>query len=299
MDYIGILKKSYQISIKNKFLWIFGILAGGYGGFRGFNVGSGFGGNSQDSEKLNKFFNSFDFNAFWSVYGGLIITLISILIILGIIFAIVGIISQGALVSSVNKIDASEKADFKTGWKIGWHHFWRIFALGLVFGLVVLISLTVLILPTVIFVVTHLVPLAVIWGILVFLICLFLWILIGVISPYALRFLVIKDSGIIESIRQALRLFRHNFGHIIIMYLLLMVVGVAVGIGAIIAVVIVLGIFALIGLGLWLLSPIPAIIFATIAGICFIVAITIFSGAYNTFTSSVITLTYRDLIKNR
>lgn len=298
MDYIGILKKSYQISIKNKFLWIFGILAGGYGGFQGFGGSfNSFNSGGTDRGKIDKVINSFDFNTFWSHYAGLVIGLIVFFVVLGIIFTIIGIIFQGALIGSVAKIDADEKANFKTGWRIGWHHFWRIFALGLIYGLIVFISLTILIVPTIIFVLIHLVPLAVIWGILIFLICLFLWIILGIISPYSLRFLVIKDSGIVESIREAWRLLRHNFGHIIVMYLLLMVVGMVVGVGLLIAIVVILGIFALIGLGLWLLSPIPAIIFAVIAGICFFVAVAIFSGFYNTLTSSVITLTYRNLTK--
>ena len=298
MDYIGIMKKSYQISIKNKFLWIFGILAGGYGGFQGWGGSfNSFNSGNTDRGKIDKIFNSFDFNTFWGNYGGLIITLIGLFVLIGIIFAVLGIISQGALIGSVAKIDSEEKANFKIGFRVGWHHFWRVFALGLVYGLIVFASLIILIVPIVIFATTHLVPLAVVWGILVFLACLFLWVVMGIISPFSLRFLILKESGIIESIREAWWLLRHNFGHIIIMYLLLMAVGIAVGIGLVIAIVLVLAILVLIGLGLWLLSPIPAIIFAIVAGICFMVAIMIFSGAYNTFTSSVITLTYRDLVK--
>lgn len=300
MDYIGILKKAYRISIKNKFLWIFGILAGGYGGFQGFGGSfNSFNSGSADREQFDKFFNSFDFNVFWGNYGGLIITLIGLFVLIGIIFAILGIISQGALISSVGKIDAGEKADFKTGWKIGWHQFWRVFALSLIYGLVVFISLTILIVPTVIFTVTHLVVLAVIWGILVFLVCLFLWIVIGIISPYSLRILVIEKTRIIESIRESLRLLRHNLGHIIIMYLLLMGVGIVVGIGLVIAIFFILLVLVLIGLGLWLINPIPTYIFAGLAGICFVVLMMVFSGFYNTFTSSVITLTYRNLVKDR
>lgn len=297
MDYFGILKRAYHITIKNKFLWIFGILAGGAGGMRGFNFGSGFSGNEQDFQKLSDSFNSFDFNAFWSHYGVLILGIFGFLVILGLVLAVVSIICQGALVGSVDKIEKNEKTDFVTGWKIGWHQFWRIFALGLIFALAVFVSLTILIVPVIIFVVTSLIPLAIVWGILFFLVCLFFWIVISIISPYALRVLVLENVGIIESIKRALKLLRHRFGNIVIMYLLLMVVGMAVGVGLVIAILFVLGIFVLLGLGLWLINPIPAIIFWVIAGTCFVVAWVIFSGAYQAYYSSVITLTYREIIK--
>lgn len=295
MDYFGIIKKAYEITIKHKFLWIFGILAGGYGGFRGFNSSY-----SANGTEWSQTFNKIDaskFTNFWDTWGVLIITLAVIVAIFGLIMFILNIISQGALVGSVTKLSKNEKADFKTGFGIGAHQFWRVLGISILFGLMILASATIWILPTILFVVTKVYIIAVIWGMLLFFVCLAFWILIGVIFPYSIRIVVLEKFGIYQSIREGLHFMRENLKEVIVIYLLLIAIGITYGIGLVLAILLVGGLLAAIGFGIYLASSVVAIGYAIIAVLAVVISIIIISGIYNSFTSSVITLTYLELNK--
>jgi len=296
MDYLAIIKKAYQITLKNKFLWIFGILAGGYGGLRTFNVGSP---NYQtSSEDFSKAFPAFDWASFWANYGGLILTLLVILAILAIIMFILNVISQGALVGSVDKLSEGQKSNFKDGFRTGAHQFWRILGMSIIYLLMILASLIVLVGPIVISVINKLYIIAVIWGGLLFFVCLAFWILVGLIYPYSLRVIVLKTYGVWESIRDSLHFFRDHWKEVVVIYLLLLAIGLGFGIALVFGILIVGGILLALGLGIWLASPLVAVIYGFLAGLTFFIALVVISGGYNAFSSAALTLTYNHLVKN-
>ncbi len=296
MDYFGIIKKAYEITIKHKFLWIFGILAGGIGGFKGsnsFNYSAG-------GADFQQTFNNVDatkLEQFWTIWGGMIVTVIVILGALGLVFFILNIISQGALVGSTEKISKNEKANFKTGFGIGSHQFWRVLGMLILYGLMILASAAIWILPTILFVITKVYIMAIIWGLLLFFVCLAFWILIGVISPYSIRVVVLEKFGIFQSIRESLHFVRNNLKEVILIYLLLFAIGIGFGIALILAILIVGGLLLAIGFGVYLASLLVTIGYGIVAGLALFIAIMIISGIYNAFTSSVITLTYLELNK--
>lgn len=162
MDYIGIVKKAYHLTIKHKFLWIFGILAGGFGGFQGFN--SNFSSNSTDWAKFTNKMPYPTFAAFWEVWGALILTIAAICAVIGIGLFILNIASQGALIGSVDDLDKGKKGNFGDGLKIGFRHFWRILGVILLYGLMILASIVVWLGPSILLVVFGQVALAIIWG---------------------------------------------------------------------------------------------------------------------------------------
>jgi len=304
MDYFGIIKKSYEITIKHKFLWIFGILAGGYGGIKSFNAG--FSNYSFDSSSfrgdgwtkiLGHPLGSADIAAFWTNYGGIIIGTALILFIITVAFFILNLISQGALVSSVDKISAGQKANFKEGFRLGAKQFWRIWAVAIIYLLMILASLSVWIIPIGVLVITGANMIAAIWGILLFFVCLAFWILIGIISPYSLRVVVLEKKSIWQSIRQSLHFFRDNWVSVLLMYLLLLALGIAFGLALALGILITVAILLAIGYGLYLATLIGAIIYGAIVGFAVLIAIAVISGAYNTFYSSALTLTYNHLAK--
>lgn len=294
MDYFGIVKHAFKLTLKNKFLWIFGILAGGSAGFSGMNFNMPM--TSSSSANWSKMFDNsgstFDYASFWANYGVMILILLVIFGLISIVFFILNLVSQAALVKSVEKIDKQEKIDFYIGFNKGWHQFWRIWGMNLIFLFIILASLVVLIVPVAVLVMAGQYVIAIILGILLFVICLALWILIGFISPYSLRVLVLKKLSIFDSIRESLHLVRDNLGSVIVMYLLLWAISMGLGILIALAAMLAIGLLLVIGVGIWYLSHIAALIFGILIGFAFFVTTIVLSGAYSSFFSSTLTLTY-------
>lgn len=296
MDYFGIIKKAFRISIDNRFLWIFGILAGSAGGMQGLNLSMPSNTlSNEDTGKIEQAINAINPDTFWNQYGGLILGVTIGLFLLMLIIGVLNIISQGALVGSVGRIAQEEKMHFFSSFKIGWHHFWRILGLGILYFLMGFGALLILVLPIIFLAIGKIYVLAIIWGVLFFFLCLLFWILIGIVSPYSLRMLVVDNKKITESISGAFHLFRKRIGSILIIYLLIIAIGIVYGIGIMLALLIVGGIFTAITVGLWLIAQIAGIIFGAIVAMVLIAAVIIVSGTYNTFISSILTLMYLSL----
>lgn len=306
MDYFAIIKKAYEITIKHKFLWIFGILAGGYGGFRSFNVSlpnytydSSSTGADGWTKILGHPLTSTDIAAFWANWGGLIIGLTIVLLAIAMLMFVLNLISQGALVGSVEKISKDQKSSFKDGFKLGAKQFWRVWGVAIIYLLMILASLCVWIIPTCILVMTGGYVFAAIWGILLFFVSLAFWILIGLISPYSLRVVVLEKYSVWQSIRESLHFFRDNWVKVVLMYLLLLAFGIAFGLVLALGILIIAAILLAIGYGLYLATTIGAIIYGSIVGFAILIAIAVVSGAYNTFSSAALTLTYLELSKKK
>lgn len=298
MDYFGIIKKAYHITIKNKFLWIFGILIAGVGGVSTFSPNFSYQGSSNDLG-LGQNLTSAQFEQklveFWANFGNIVIIGALIILLVCVIFFILGVISQGALIGSVNKIDKNEKANFGTGFKIGAKNFWRVWGVAIIYLMFILASLCLLIIPTVLLVLAQAYVLAIAWGILIFFVCLVFWILISLIAPYSTIVVVLEKLNVWDSIRESLHLFRQKWPSIIVMYLILMGIGIAYGMAILLAFLIIGAIAFAIGAALWLASIWVAIIYAFSLGLILIAAMIIINGAFKTFSSTVLILTYRKL----
>ncbi len=297
MDYFGIIKKAYAINLKHKFLWIFGVLIAGIGGASSFSPNFGYQGSSSDTLGQNLTSTQLEQKLveIWVNYSGLIITGIILLLLASVIFFIFSLISQGALIGSVNKLDKGEKADFRTGLGIGTKNFWRVWGVALIYLLFILASLALLIIPTVLSVLAQSYILAFAWGMLMFFVVLIFWILISLIAPYSTIVVVLDKLSIWDSIRESLHLFQQKWPSIVVMYLILMAIGIAYGM-AIFLVFLIIGGFAFaIGLALWLANMWLALIFGFILGLVLIVALIIVNGAFKSFGSTVLVLTYNRL----
>ncbi|MFA6493053.1 MAG: hypothetical protein WCV58_02880 [Patescibacteria group bacterium] len=293
MDYMAILKKSFAITIKNRYLWIFAILAGGVGSNWGsFSNGSSF------SDKWDNTINQAQISNFWNNYGGIILIILCLVLLLGFFWIILSIISQGALLGSVEAIQKGKKHNFWLGLNYGWHKFWRVFGVGILLFLIVLLSVVVLALPVILFVIAKIYVLAVIYGILIFLVDLVLWLYLGVVSPYIQRLAVLGDHSAWQAIVSSWDFFKKNIKDILIVYLLLIAVGIAAGIAMILVVLLVGGLLAALGFGLYLASMAVFWMYVAVFGFAFIVFVLILGGIISTFNSSVLTLVYLELTKS-
>ena len=299
MDYIAILKRAYEITInsRNRYLWIWGILVGGSvaSGFRGFTFPS----SSVDSSVINSFGtgNNFNWENFLVQYGAILIALAVFVSIVAFILAIVSIVANGAILDSVRSISQGKKSGLKEGFGFGLSKFWRIFAIGLLLGLLVVISIIVLALPIVLLSIVKMYVLAIIYGILIFMVCLVFWVYLGLVSPYILRRAVLGDIGSWKAITSSWQFFIKNWKDILLIYLIMIAVGTIAAIALVLAILVVGGVLALVGYGIYLANLAAFIVYAIIFGLILFIALVIWSGAFTTFQSSVYTLAYLEMTK--
>lgn len=295
MDYFKILKDSYEITLKHKYLWIFGIFAGGAAMSFGWNTNF-YGTNSLSNDWPNNA-NSFNFEQFWTNYWSVIVAILGLLFLLGLLWMIFSVISQGALLGSIRHIKENKENNFHLGFAFGWHKFWRVFAVGLIIGLLFFFSAALFVVPIILFVLIKAYVLAVIYGLLTFFLALVFWLYLGLLAPYILRIAILGDKGSWEAVNLAWPFFQKHWKDILIIYLLMMAVGIVIGIGIILTLLLVGGLFFLIGLAIYLASSIAAWIFAGFAILVLLVLFAVLAGAINTFNYSVFTLAYLEMAK--
>lgn len=298
MDYFGVIKKAYEITIKNKFLWIFGIFVAGTGGSIA-SFGPSFNYQTPPSSSSDLTMAQFEQKLveFWASFGHLVLIGMALILLVGLIFFIFGIISQGALIGSVDKIDRGEKTDFKIGFKLGAKNFWRVWGVAIVYLMFILASLCLLIIPAAIFALLGIYALAISWAVLMLFVCVVFWLLIAAMAPYSTIIVVLEKISVWGSIREPLHLFRQKWTSMIVMYLILMAIGMAYGMVIMLAFLILGGIAFAIGAGLWLASLWAAIIYGFGIGLLAIIILVIVNGAFKSFGSAVLTLTYNRLKK--
>jgi hypothetical protein len=116
MSYGEILKTAFTITRRNRYLWFFGLFAGGT---TGFNFPTNFsppGGGGDDP-----FAGSIP-----SVDPGVIVAAVAVILLLVVGVIVLSLIAQGALIESVAAIDRGGERRFKTAWKSGTRTFWRV-----------------------------------------------------------------------------------------------------------------------------------------------------------------------------
>lgn len=149
IEYIQILKDAWKIIWNNKYLWWFGffIALGGGGGFNFQlpinNNGSWEKKTEASKEEILGFIN----NYFEWIAAGLVILAVIMIILL-----VLRIISQAAIIKSVDGIKRGEKSGFSIGFKKGRKYFWKLLMIDLIFGFLVMGILIAFFLPVVFFV---------------------------------------------------------------------------------------------------------------------------------------------------
>ncbi len=252
MDFGEVLTKAWKIVWKFKILWIFGILAScGTRGGGGFSGGGNYQTNSTPGQipnapnippgledNLFKFVRFFENPAVIAVF----ISLICVLILLTVFFAIMGRIG---LIKGVVEADAgAERLSFGELWKSGLRYFWRVLGLSLLIGSPILLFYLALVIGGVLIFLTYLsgsqgsslgpaapALLALIPVICILVCVVFLFaIVISFLAPQAERAIVIENEGVIGGLRRGWSVLTKNLGPILIIWFITVVIGVAVGI---------------------------------------------------------------------
>lgn len=243
MDYGQLFRRGWEIVWQNKYLFVLGFLAAlGAGG----NGGSGVNYDipSSSTSPTRPFPPDFvrEVTDFWALYGGLILGLVCFFFILGLVFWLIRLSAQGGLIESVDRIEAGEKMSFGKAFSAGAG---RIYSLA---GLHILINGPFILLGLLFagvggsFFVTAMrqggeiteamggtfAILAVCGGLLA---CLLvpLGLIVTVVHPFAQRGLMLKQLGIVDSIRHGWNVVRENIGDVILLVIAFLVIGFLFG----------------------------------------------------------------------
>ncbi len=291
MDYGEVLRKTWDISWRNKGLWLLGILAGCSASGRG-NFGT------STSGARGYSFDSPDFGDFGPIQEEVFIPIFLGLLCLGLIVALVvfvlGVIGQGGLIAGFRRADDGANVSFSEAFGDGLQSFWKLAGIRVLFFVAGIVIVLALILGTVLIGVAT-------FGIgllcLIPLICLLIPIGLGVDSYIILTMVasVEEEHGVVESLGRSWTTLKENLGPIVVMILIL-IVGFGI-LGFLIAVpFIALGFpfiaGAIIGTDAALISGIAiTLLCATVAIPLLVVAY----GLLTTYATGAWTMTYRRL----
>jgi hypothetical protein len=240
MDYMDTIRRGFQLTWNNKFMWVLGFLAA---------LGSG-----ASFSNSNYSFNSGDFSALESwltperaaaLTAGLI-GFPCVAFIVGIILWLVSLGARGGLIAAVAQLETgSAKPTFGSAFRDGWKHVWRLVGMTILLFIIPFILIIILI-------ASFLVPVTVStlsfatsgaedptgllagFGGMALLFCcllgavILLTLVLSLIYPFAFRGIVLRGLGVIDSIKHGWRVLRDNLGNIILLGLAFFLIGIAI-----------------------------------------------------------------------
>ncbi len=292
MDIANIFKRTWEITWKNKGLWVLGILANCSGSS---SQSSGNAGRSTEYR-----FNAGEFPRLENWIQGvpeetwitIAIVAVCAIILLALVLWALSAIGNGGLISGFHMAEMGETPTLARSFRQGVRHFWKLLAIQLIIGFAVLVIAIAGIIAGIVFSVLTL-------GIgalcLLPLICLLipLTILLSIYTMLTQVAVIVEDLDIITSFKRSWEIMRTNPGEIIVMGLILGIGGFIVGL--ILTIPIILMVLPLI-IG-WANGNELVGIGSSIIGILLYLPILLAaSGLTRTFTTGSWTLTYRNLI---
>lgn len=278
MDYAGILKRAWDVTWRYKILWLFGFFAGAgsYGGSGSrytYGNGTSTGTGSQPFGNLD----TTQVGRAVAQYGGIIVAAVAFFVILGLLFAVIGIAARGGLIHLVNEGEEGRDVRAGDGWRVGFSKWGRLFGIGFITALPVLVIIVIIGFMVAAAVVAGIrsgssqgfasafggaIAGGICFGSVLLLVAIFLGVVLGIVGELAMRYAVLKDMRIMESIKQG---WHDLFGRrgAFLMFLVMVVVGIVFGI--------VIGIFQF----MWVLAP-----FMLIIGIPVLIVVGAVYGAF-------------------
>ncbi|NQT49640.1 hypothetical protein HQ571_03020 [Candidatus Kuenenbacteria bacterium] len=281
--YSEILGKSWKWTIKNKILWIFGIFIGGGGAI--YNIPT-----REDTEALQGFsFNEAMGNLGVSLSEPGVIAMVIGLALLGIALVLIGFWANASILIGLSKVKAGSPVKFVELFKSGFNKIGRILLMEILFGILNLVFLVL----GLIFVFAR--EGGTIWiGIVIVTVLMIIYnLLIFVFRHYSYCFAVLENEKAWSSIKKGWQLFRANIGALLVVKLMEIALWIGISIGVIVALLILVIPFILLGLILsFTAGPVGLTIAVTLGIILILLALLILRGAVNTFMRSYLTHVY-------
>jgi hypothetical protein len=256
------------------------------------------------------------------------IALVLFILVVSVIAAILRYVSETAVIRMVDEYEQTgTKVGFKQGWKMGWNRrAFRLWVIDLVISLPVIFFVVLLLgLGALFFIsVTHDATALAIGGTITAIGCAFLFIFafvilmvfLGLLRQFFVRAAALEGAGIGESFRGGWAMFKRNWKSAALMWLVMLGIGIGSGIVGMILFFLLIPAYLILILPAAIVAAIPAAIALGITSIfasgpvAWIVAIlvalpffflvtlaplTLIGGWYHIYTSSVWTLTYREM----
>ena len=295
MDYKELVVKSFKLAWRYKWLWVFGLFAGGgfgSGGNFNFNNGSSPWRGNRSAPRMDAF--RYHAGNWLGAHVALIIGVIVAAAVLFLLMIILSIISQGALIGAAERLDKDEETGFTEAFRVGWHNFWSILGFGLLLFLIIFVPIMLFILIGVMALFT--VPLLLIFFVPLLLVFIPLAIAVGLIGLLGPRFIVVDGHGAVAAVGEAWRLLWRRLGPVALTWLIS--IGLAIGFGM--AIVIVL-LFLLIPTGIaaflvfragFTLLKLAVFVFI---GLAILAALLVAMGAFGAYHSVYWTLAFRQM----
>lgn len=266
-------------------------------------------------------------NATTWIWIGVIILVL--LLVTSIVAAIVRYVSETSVIRMVNEYeDSGVKVGVRQGWRYGWSRTaWRLFLINLIVNLPILLVILVLLLVGlgIFLFVSQGNPWLTVPGIvggvglafLVIFLVVILSIVLNLLRHFFWRVCALEEVGVRESFRRGFAMVRQNWKSVGLMWLVMVGLGIGWGIASIIAFFLLIPLYLLFAIPGLLVAAIPALLGAGIAslflsgyvpwivGAIFAIVpfllitflpITFLRGLWLVYTSTVWTLTYRELM---
>jgi hypothetical protein len=302
MSYGDLIRDTFRITLRNRFLWFFGFFAGS----ALFNFPSG--GGNFDTDDFQRSGSGASSALAAQVGPGifenaaLIVGLVVVVLLIALLFIIMAIISQGALSESVAAIDRGEGRRFGSTFRAGLGNFWRVLGYYLLFfligiGLLVAIGVPVALVIGGTFAATQStgarVIVAVLAGLAAVALIILIFIPLHIISQYALREVVVRRARVFGSVGSGYGVFRRNLGRSLLLWLIHIGLMIGIGIALLVAVLLVGLVLFIPTIALALAEySTAAIVTGVIAGLILLPILLVASGAAGTFGHAYWTLAY-------
>jgi hypothetical protein len=296
MDIAEVLKRAWQITWKNKGLWILGILAactGGGGGGGGSNSyqSSGYQFSGDEWPQLDRFIESIPQETL--VLAVVAIVILAVLLFVGLL--VLGILGQAGLIAGFSQADETGSVTLAEAWRLGLPHFWRLLGAALIVAAVAILLALVIGIPLALFA-----GLTMGLGVICLapLFCLLIPVALAanIYITFVQNGIVVEKLPVVGAFRRAFELFRANLGTVIVM-------GLILGIGAFVV-------------GLLMAVPLVAVAFPALVamsvagedaavtgglvavgcGLVYLPFLLVLNGILQTYVSGAWTLTYRRLM---
>jgi len=296
--YRSIIRQSFIIAWKHKYLWFFGLFAT--------FLASNF-----EIELVDRFLNRqsstiydrqrwadtgvFSLRAWgnlmtmiktdtWSFISILVVFLVLIILLLALLW--LAVVSQGALVNNsekalaegARKISVAErKHDTSIGFREGRKKFWPILGVNFFVRLIVYVLALVTIAPIAITSSVSVVMSLVYF--VVFIVLLALALILAFITKYAIAYIVLKDKAFGQAIMSAWKLFKNNWLVSLEMTFILFAISILYSLALIVAVLVVAIPIAILYVLSLLISSFTLFLIAFIIGIIIVIAIIVIGGS--------------------
>lgn len=294
MDYGQIVRRAWEITRRNRFLWVLALFAGSpaascNGG--SWNVPSRGSLNVPDTANADIDAAWANFTAWLGDNLAVVLGIVLAVVAVGLLFTILSLICSGALSRSTADLARGRPSSLGAAWRAGLRLFWRNVRLGLLQAALIIPLVGLAILAVVLAItgsgdaaLAILVPL----GVLLLLAA----IPYGIVIAYARMNVAVLGDHAIPAMRRGWGLFRGNLGTSLLAWLISVVLGIGVGI------VLVVGLLVLaIPIGVVLLVAYAAsvaalVVAALVVGALLLGVFIVYIAAANTLLSTYWTLIY-------